>query len=188
AAAVTELGRLRDPAVPELLLRDWKGYGPSLRGPVLDVLFRRPEWARAALDALERKQILPKDLDAARRQHLLAHPTPAIRERAARLLAEGTSPDRQQVLNTFRPVLTMKGPVGRGAQVFTKTCATCHRFNGQGHEVGPDLGSLADRSPESLLIAMLDPNRAVESRYVNYFATTRNGQAFTGVLAGETGT
>src|SRR5207237_10899826 len=47
--------------------------------------------------------------------------------------------------------------------------------------------SLADKSSEALLIAVLDPNRAVEARYVNYLAETKNGQTFSGVLTSETG-
>ena len=47
--------------------------------------------------------------------------------------------------------------------MFQKVCATCHRLGGVGTEVGPDLAALADKSPESLLVAILDPNRAVET-------------------------
>jgi putative heme-binding domain-containing protein len=53
--------------------------------------------------------------------------------------------------------------------------------------VGPDLASLGDKSPQALLIAILDPNRAVEARYVNYTARTNAGLTYTGVLASETG-
>src|SRR5262249_18688372 len=75
----------------------------------------------------------------------------------------------------------------RGAQLFSRVCATCHLLGGTGHAVGPDLASLGDKSPESLLVAILDPNRAVESRYLNYVALTKSGQTFTGILASETG-
>ena len=34
---------------------------------------------------------------------------------------------------------------------------------------------------------MFDPNRAVETRYINYVAQTKNGQTFTGILTSETG-
>src|SRR5262249_33671531 len=34
---------------------------------------------------------------------------------------------------------------------------------------------------------ILDPNRAVEARYLNYVATTKNGLTYTGVLLNETG-
>jgi putative heme-binding domain-containing protein len=76
----------------------------------------------------------------------------------------------------------------RGKQIFAKTCAACHKFDGVGNVVGPDLASLGDKSPQSLLIALLDPNRAVEARYVSYVAATKNGLTFTGVLTSETGT
>src|SRR5258708_38506815 len=57
AAAIAALGRLRDARVPEVLLAGWKGYGPAQRSQTLDVLFRRDEWAAAALEAIERKHI-----------------------------------------------------------------------------------------------------------------------------------
>ncbi len=187
ADAIAALGRLRDPQVPELLLRGWKGYAPALRSQALDILFRRDEWVKATLDALEHQQILPFEIDAARRQRLLQHRSAAIRDRAAKLLAGAVNSDRQKVIDAYRSVLTMTGDSKRGVQVFTKTCATCHQLAGIGHQVGPDLASLGDKSPESLLIAVLDPNRAVEARYINYVAQTKNGQTFTGVLASETG-
>jgi putative heme-binding domain-containing protein len=81
----------------------------------------------------------------------------------------------------------MKGDPASGAKIFAKTCATCHRFQGVGEEVGPDLASLGDKSPEALLVAILDPNRAVEARYIAYIAATKSGVSYTGLLASETG-
>ncbi len=72
--------------------------------------------------------------------------------------------------------------------MFTKSCANCHRLNGLGNEVGPDLAALAGRSAEYLLVQILDPNRAVEARYVNYLLETKNGLSLTGVLLNETST
>jgi putative membrane-bound dehydrogenase-like protein len=187
AAAITALGRLREPRVPELLLRGWKGYGPAQRNQVLDVLFRRDDWLKAALEAIETRQITAAEVNAPRRQRLLQHKEAAVRDRAARLFADAVNPDRQKVIDAYQDVLGMKGDPQRGVQVFAKNCATCHKFAGVGHEVGPDLASLGDKSPQALMIAILDPNRAVEARYVNYTAATKGGLTFTGVLASETG-
>jgi putative heme-binding domain-containing protein len=52
--------------------------------------------------------------------------------------------------------------------------------------VGPDLGALTDRSFDALLIAVMDPNRAVEERYLAYTAVTKGGREFTGIIAAET--
>jgi putative membrane-bound dehydrogenase-like protein len=187
AAAVSALGGLRDAKVPEVLLSGWKGYGPALRSQVFDVLIRRQDWLKAILDALERKEVLPIEIDAGRRQRLLQHRTPAIRERAAKLFADAVNPDREKVVQAYRTALTLRGDTTRGVQVFAKHCASCHRFQGVGKEVGPDLASLGDKSPEALLIAILDPNRAVEAKYINYIAMTKSGLSFSGLLASETG-
>ena len=38
-----------------------------------------------------------------------------------------------------------------------------------------------------MLVAILDPNRAVEARYIAYIAVTKSGVNYTGLLANETG-
>ncbi|MCI0460149.1 MAG: FG-GAP-like repeat-containing protein [Gemmataceae bacterium] len=187
AAAAAALGKLRSPDVPELLLLGWRSYGPGVRGQVLDALLARPEGARATLDRIEAKKIQPFDIDAARRNRLLEHKDSAIRQRAAKLLAGALNKDRQQVVESYRPALTMKGDLSRGLAVFKRTCSACHRLGEVGQDVGPDLNALRDRSAEALLIAILDPNQAVEARYLNYTATTKDGLTHAGLLASESG-
>jgi putative heme-binding domain-containing protein len=187
-AAVAECGRLREGGVPELLLRGWKGYGPALRTLVLETLARRDDWLRATLEAVEQKTIPAAEIDAVRRQRLLDHKDKAVRERAATAFAGAANLDRQKVIDTYSPqVAKLTGDPGRGQKVFAKTCAVCHKLGGVGNEVGPDLASLNDKSTGYLLVAILDPNRAVEARYVSYVAETKSGLTLTGVLTAETG-
>src|SRR5439155_22687351 len=174
--------------VAALLLRNWKAYSPKLRGEVLEVLFRRDDGARAVLDALDKKAMSAAGRDAPRRQRLLQHKNPAVRERAAKLLAGAVNADRQKVIESYHSVLTLKGDPARGKPVFVKHCSTCHRFRDVGQQVGPDLASVGDKSPEGLLTAILDPNQAVEARYIGYTAVTKNGLTYTGLIAAETST
>jgi putative heme-binding domain-containing protein len=126
-------------------------------------------------------------VEAERRQRLLQSADAAVRERAAKLLAEVVNPDRQKVLAAFAPAASLDGDANRGKEHFTKLCATCHQINGVGNEVGPDLTALTDKSAEFLLTSIIDPNRAVEARYANYVADTKGGETLSGVLASETG-
>jgi putative heme-binding domain-containing protein len=71
--------------------------------------------------------------------------------------------------------------------VFAKRCAVCHRLRGVGQDVGPNLASLTDYSPAALLVGILDPNRAVEAKYLDYLAITTSGLSHTGLLSNETG-
>src|SRR5262249_2855997 len=187
AAAVTALGKLRDPKVPEVLLAGWRGYGPAMRGNILDVLLRRDDWVKIVLTAMEKKDVAAGEIDTPHRQRLREHKVADIRQRASKLLGKTVNADRQKVIDAYQPVIKMQGDAQRGAQVFAKVCAPCHKLGDVGHPVGPDLASVGDKSPQGLLISILDPNRVVEARYVNYTALTRNGMTLTGILASETG-
>ncbi|HEV8605811.1 MAG TPA: hypothetical protein VGQ99_10620, partial [Tepidisphaeraceae bacterium] len=65
--------------------------------------------------------------------------------------------------------------------------ASCHALGGKGNAVGPDLASLTDRSAGAMLVAILDPNAAVESKYTYYTVDTRDGRNLTGIINEETG-
>ena len=49
-----------------------------------------------------------------------------------------------------------------------------------------DLGTVADKSVETLLVAILDPNQAFETRYINYTAVTKSGREISGIIVTET--
>ena len=81
-----------------------------------------------------------------------------------------------------------KNTPARGKAAFKKTCATCHRLDDEGVEVGANLlAALGNKTPEQLLHDILDPSREVDPRYINYLVTTRNGRTFSGLIAAETG-
>jgi putative heme-binding domain-containing protein len=56
-----------------------------------------------------------------------------------------------------------------------------------GNEVGADLAGLTDKSPGAFLLAILDPNRAVEPKFLSYSAVTTDGRVLQGMLADESG-
>lgn len=130
----------------------------------------------------------PSDIDAARRQRLARSDDKQIKEAAAKLLAGAIESNRASVLEQNRAVLEMIGNAEAGAAVFAKRCSVCHRLRGVGHDnIGSNLASLTDYSPEVLLTAILDPNRAVEAKFLDYLAITTSGLSYTGILANETG-
>ena len=185
SAALKGLARLRDDRAAARLLERWPGLAPDLRVAMLDALLARPAWSPSLVAALEAGTIRMSEVDAAHRQRLLALPDPTLRARASRLLAG--SPARNQVVEAYRPAIGLDGDPARGEQAFAKLCASCHKVGGRGHAVGPDLEALTDTSPEALLIAILDPNREVDARYLNYSAATADGRVFSGLIASETG-
>jgi putative membrane-bound dehydrogenase-like protein len=188
AAAVAALARTAAADTPATLLKGWKAYSPAVRASVLATLLAREAWVPAVLAAIEKKEVLPAEVDAAARQQLLTHKAAAVRDRAGPLLAGGIDADRAKVIAAYKPALTKAGEGERGKQVFTKTCAACHKVGDLGKGLGPDLAALADKSADYLLVNILDPNRAVEARYLSYTASTTDGRTRVGFLSAESAT
>lgn len=186
-AGVRALGLHDHPKVVDMLLASWASYSPSVRREVLEVLFARADRLPPLLQAIEEGKVLAGQLEPFRVERLRKDPNPELRKKAQRLLAgQGTS-DRQKVVDSYRSALELKGDVSRGKAVFKKTCATCHRLENEGTEVGPDLlSALRNKTPETLLIDIFDPSREVVPRYINYVVSNTAGRVFTGMIAAET--
>lgn len=97
-----------------------------------------------------------------------------------------TNPDREKVTKAYANVTTLTGDAARGRVLYTNVCAVCHRLKNEGNEIGPDLGTIAAKPTEQLLEAILDPNRAVEQRYLTQTITLKDGRQVIGMVAEET--
>jgi len=111
-----------------------------------------------------------------------------VKQLAASVFRTGSNSDRAAIVDSFSPARELEGDVARGADVFKKRCASCHELGKIGKQLGADLASLRDRSTDSLLTAILDPNRAVEARFLNYVAVTNAGKIYSGMLGSESAT
>ncbi|GAA5504951.1 PVC-type heme-binding CxxCH protein [Novipirellula caenicola] len=91
------------------------------------------------------------------------------------------------VLRQYQPAAQQieSADVVQGRQLFAQHCANCHRIDGVGHVVGPDISDSRTKTPESLLAAILDPSSAIDASYASYSVLTVDGEAVSGLLAGE---
>jgi putative heme-binding domain-containing protein len=77
----------------------------------------------------------------------------------------------------------MRGDPARGRILFEEkgNCMTCHRVNGRGSRVGPDLSDVgAIRAPDAIGRSLIDPTSSMSplNRYVR--AVTRDGKVISG--------
>jgi putative heme-binding domain-containing protein len=184
-AALGALARIEGPLPARAVLDALDGLGPTLKEAALDALLSRAEWAELVLADLEEHPARRAVLDAARRQLLLRHPAPAVRERAARVLGAPARGDVDELLARYAGLGTLEASPRRGAAVFERACAQCHQLEGVGKPIGPDLAAVTDRSNRALLVAILDPNRAINAQYVSYRVHTRDGRDLDGLVLEE---
>ncbi|HEX3654261.1 MAG TPA: PVC-type heme-binding CxxCH protein [Pirellulales bacterium] len=187
-AAVAALSRFADPGVASILLEGWSTFSPALRAAALDALVARPARIHALLDAVADGRISAAEIDPARLQLLATSLDPKIRARAESLLKSAKLGRRQDVVDSYRTALKLSGDAVHGKQIFQKICAACHKADGVGHEIGPNLATVKTRGAEFILLNVLDPSREVNPQYVNYLAVTDDGRSLTGMIAAETAT
>lgn len=184
-AAFEALGRTSDPLVAEALIKSWASFGPADRATALKLLLSRPTWTKNFLTELEERVIPVAQIDATTRQRLTESSDDAVQARSRKLFQSASNASRAQVLEDHADVLTLKGDPAAGRTAFATACIACHALEGVGNAIGPDLAALTDRSPEAMLIAILDPNRAVEDKYVNYVISTKENTQHLGLISEE---
>ena len=186
-AAITALGKMNRPAVPERVLAGWRSHGPTVRTAAIELVTSRVAWSQVLLDRVEADSAMLAQIDPAQKQRLTHHIDAKLADRATRVFQAGTDPNRQAAIDRMLAALADKhGDVSRGATVFAQTCSACHSFGStRGGAIGPDLAGVKDRSAPYLVTHILDPNRAVEDRYMMYAATLLDGRSLAGMLAAE---
>ena len=187
-AALRAIAMSEDRRAADVLIGGWNEYPPGLRNGVLDTLLGRPSWTSALLSSIEDKGLPSAEVPSTFRRRLLEQSDAKLRDRALAVFEKVAASPRSEVLSAYRPVLAVGGDPKLGAAVFRKSCVSCHRIEGVGNAVGPDLLTLSDVSPESLLVAILDPNRAFEAKYSGYTVHLRDGRVVSGMIASETAT
>jgi putative heme-binding domain-containing protein len=83
---------------------------------------------------------------------------------------------------------TLPGDATQGKTLFygKGECSTCHMISGQGGFLGSDLSSYgAEASADTILNAIVNPDRVVPAGYRSGVATTRDGTRVAGVIRNE---
>lgn len=162
----------------EILAR-WNTLSPRVREAAVEILSRH---ARDQVrEALLSGTIAITDLPPALKQTLARDP--AI---AQKIAAEFKA--RDELLESYKPALSLTGDATRGAELFKKQCSSCHKLGGVGHELGPNLAAMKNRGAGAILVNVLDPNREVNPQFVTYAVVTKDGRALSGMIAAETAT
>ena len=175
--------------VASLLFAQWPGWSPNLRREAQEVLLSRSNFINLLLDRAEARTFSWQQIDIARREQLMRSRNADVKKRALALQAKLGVSSRTQVLGKYEPALKLEANSVRGKTLFAKQCASCHQLEGQGYVVGPDLlGALGNKTADTILVDILDPNREVDPRYVNYVVVTKAGRTLTGIISSESST
>ena len=99
------------------------------------------------------------------------------------------SKPKDDPLAGFRETL-YGGTAAEGRKIFLErpeaSCVRCHKVNGEGGEVGPDLSHLAaQKDRQFFLESILLPNKEIARGFESVLVTLKNGSAYAGVVKSE---
>ena len=181
-----------DSNIVRQVIHELPKFNAADREAVVSALVSRPSSADAFLDALETKQLGRRDLSAFNARTIRSHGNGRLDIRLANLWGDvrGVTADKARTLERFRSSLTPArleaGNPARGRELFKVACAVCHKLNGEGAEIGPDLTGANRDNLEYLLENILDPNASVAADFKVSVVTLKDDRVLTGVKGSPT--
>jgi putative heme-binding domain-containing protein len=184
--AVQTLAQTEGPEIGQFFLSKWHTLTPEIRDQCVDAFMKEPTRMRQLLNGIEEGIVQPSTIGWPRSVALMNAEDPSVRAYARQLLEEKPGA-REEVVKRYQAALTHTGNAASGKAVYKQVCATCHQMSGsEGNAFGPDLASLKNRRPESILQDILMPNRSIADGYEWWEVKEKNGKVSVGIIRKET--
>lgn len=178
--------------IPGEVLGQWGRYNRVQRRAALGTLVSRKAYAGALTKAIDEGALSVGDLSAYHAQQMEALGDAEIDGWLAGnwgALAS-TNAEKKAQIEAYRAKFSEEVLAGadfeRGREVFTLTCGACHRLNGEGGVIGPDLTGSDRGNLDYLLLNIIDPNAILAEDQRAMVVTMRGGRGVLGVVMSET--
>ncbi|WP_439584371.1 PVC-type heme-binding CxxCH protein [Dyadobacter bucti] len=185
-AALNTLASIPDITVSEFAVAQWPSLTPDVRNAAINTFMGNDARVTLLLDAIEKKIIDPSSIGWPRSVGLMAQGNADLKARSRALLTKKDD-GRQELIKKYAPALSMAGSADKGKLVFTNNCSACHQIGGKaGTPYGPDLGTIRNRRPESIMGDILNPNQSIADGYDIWSVEMKSGETIQGLIATET--
>jgi putative membrane-bound dehydrogenase-like protein len=188
-AALQTLSSIPDQTVSEYVLEQWQVMTPDVRSAALRTFLNNSKRTALLLNAIETGRIEKTNIDRGLAVQLMTSGDQAHKDHARTLFSEDKDNRRQEIVKQYAASLELKGKAMEGKQVFQQNCAICHQIGGSmGTNYGPDLATIRNRQPISILNDILDPAQSIADGFDLWTVTLNSGEAIQGIVSAETPT
>ncbi|MBI2804222.1 MAG: c-type cytochrome [Planctomycetes bacterium] len=183
---LSRLGKASDPWIATIVLDLYPRFTPDEQAKSIELLTQRPNWAKSLFNEIASKKISKDVINVNQARRLLASKDAELRkliEKHWGIPRNARNPERERIVAQMRELYTKTpGDPKRGAPIFKKLCAQCHKIHGEGVDVGPDITSNGRADFNQLLSNVFDPSLVIGSGYQAVTVNTKNGQTLTGLI------
>ena len=183
-AALRTLSGISDTAISVYLLQKWPELTPQMHDAAINTFLTDEVRISILLSALEQGTISAAHVSWPRRVSLMAQANQALRTRARAIFTRNND---DEINESYRPALDLRGSPENGKDIYMSHCARCHQIRGaSGISIGPDLGTVHNWSPDAIMANTLAPNLSISSGYDLWTVTLKTGEAMQGIISSET--
>jgi putative heme-binding domain-containing protein len=184
-AAFRAWAKRSDPKFSQWVIDHYRQTGPELRQAMWNAMRSSPGRVAQIVQAIDEERLPASIFDAAQMQALKGAAPAEVQSIIDRILDARVDRDRQKVIDRYASTLSDSHDRARGKEIFGKYCAPCHRVDGVGESIGPEISDTRTQSAMQLLVAILDPHRAVDPRYVQTVVRLEDGTVHDGLVVEE---
>ncbi len=162
-----------------------EAMSPTLAVKLIESLSLHAEFSETLLSTVEQSPSLRGFLYPTAWERLKRHTQEPLKSRIHTLWSSSNNTNKATLIAEYINALqSEQAPVDRsiGAGLFRKHCASCHRIDGYGYSVGPDISDMRTQTAEQIIHAILTPNAAIDANYFRYQVITTSGQLVEGLL------
>lgn len=159
---------------------------PTAKRVAVELIARRPARIKSLVSAIQDDVLMPRSLSVSQWQTMQRIADPKIQTALRDVLSELVDTDRDEVISRYGNSLRSEGNVEAGRELFQRHCSVCHRIDGIGRNVGPDISDSRTKSREQLLVSILNPNLVIDNNYYRFVALTADDRVVEGLIVEET--
>lgn len=116
---------------------------------------------------------------------LVSSADPEVRKMALKLNDNNNGKISLKKYN-IKSLMTKRGIVKKGKQVYMKACFTCHKSGDIGIDFGPALTEIGDKlAREAMYVSIIDPNEAISFGYEGFNVKTKSGSTLIGYIISD---
>ena len=191
AAAWQAMGRLMSDREIDVMINEYPASSNSMKAQIRDLLLTRPDACQKLLESVESGRIPKADFDLNQVARMESLGSLVLKEKAFRIWGRVQSATPEERLAEVRrlnnDLRAADGDLAKGRVLFTNHCGRCHKLNGEGNAIGPELTGANRTDRQWLLTSLVDPSGVVRKEYQSQILEMKDGRVMDVLIISQTG-
>ena len=180
------LGSYESLDIAKKLLSFYSEFSAKSRYSTVQLLSSRSNWTALLLNHVLQGKVPKEDIKNETKLVIQNSTDETVKKLAKKLWSTVGGDIDKEVIRVTEILKSGKGDADKGAALFTAFCSTCHKLNGPGGFLGPDLSGYELHNLSFSIPAIVNPNLAIREGFELSQIQLKNGLILSGFIKEQT--